>query len=62
MTGFGNQPSGFPLICPVCREPLPAQGNRRIAIPSQGGRKRLVHEGCAEELLRQQTLDVKGAA
>lgn len=42
--------------CAVCREDLPAKGNRRIPIPHLQGRKRLVHAGCAEEVERQQTL------
>jgi hypothetical protein len=59
-----NTPDNCPLCggilpsvkCAVCREELPARGNRRIPIPHLGGRKRLVHATCAEEVERQQTL------
>lgn len=47
----------LPDRCPHCGEPLPARGNRRVAIPRLGGRRRLVHAGCALELEQQQTLD-----
>lgn len=49
-------------LCALCRKPLPLRGNRRVAIPWLGGRKRKVHAACAEELERQQTLDLKRAS
>lgn len=47
----------WPLVCPVCREPLPERGNRRVRIPWEGGRLRLVHAGaCAEAVEAQGAL------
>lgn len=44
-------------LCPLCRKPLPARGNRRVAIPHLGGKRRLVHPECAAEVGRQLTLE-----
>ena len=46
------------LICPVCREPLPERGNRRVRIPWLGGKQRLVHEACAPRVEAQDALPV----
>lgn len=44
--------------CPVCTEPLPESGNRLLAIPWLGGRRRLVHSQCASEVEAQATLAI----
>lgn len=47
--------------CPVCNEPLPERGNRRVPIPRLGGRRRLVHPACADLVERQARLEVDTA-
>jgi adenine-specific DNA methylase len=47
------------IVCPHCGMELPARGNRRVAVPSRHGRKMLVHAGCADEIERQEVLDVQ---
>lgn len=48
--------------CAVCGKPLPLRGNRRLPIPALHGQKRKVHAACAEQVERQQTLDLKQAS
>jgi hypothetical protein len=44
------------LRCPVCHEPLPERGNRRVRIPWLAGKPRLVHPACAPQAEAQASL------
>jgi hypothetical protein len=44
-------------ICPLCKKPLPARGNKRARIPHLGGKTRLVHPGCAADVAKQLVIE-----
>lgn len=49
-------PGFLEVICPVCQEPVPEQGFRRMRIPWKDGRRLRVHAGCAATVEAQGTL------
>lgn len=48
--------------CAVCGKPLPLRGNRRLPIPSLGGKKKTVHAECADLVEQQQTIALPRAS
>lgn len=44
------------FLCPVCGDPVPDQGFRRLRIPWKNGRRMRVHPGCAPAVEAQATL------
>lgn len=52
-----SAPGFLEILCPVCREPVPEKGFRRLRIPSQGGRRgRVCSDECASVVEAQATL------
>lgn len=52
-----STPGFLEILCPVCREPVPDKGFRRVRVPSQGGRRgRVCSDECAAVVEAQATL------